>query len=68
MRYVRAWSWKQLFNTQGYSTDHCKRIHRDAVAKVAKRFPDDDFKATFEREHAKLVSLLESIGEKVYMR
>lgn len=63
MRYVRAWSWRQLFNSMGYSPDHCKRIHRDAIAKIAAQNNDVDFKAIYEQERARLAELLERVGE-----
>lgn len=65
LRYVRAWTWGELFNSMGYSTDHCKRIHRDAVAKIAKQNPDIDFKSIYEHEHTRLAELLERVGEKL---
>lgn len=64
-RYIHAYTWKRLFNSQGYSPDHCKRIHRDAVNKVAEQFSDVDFKSIYEEEHARYVALMASIGEKV---
>ncbi len=64
MRYVRAWTWRQLFNSMGYSPDHCKRIHRDAVAKVANQNPNVDFKTLYEKEQKRFDELLERVGEK----
>lgn len=65
LRYIRAQTWRQLFNSMGYSPDHCKRIHRDAITKIATQNPDADFKAIYEQERAKLAELLERVGEKL---
>ncbi len=65
LRYIRAWTWRQLFNSMGYSPDHCKRIHRDAITKIATQNPDADFKVIYEQERAKLAELLERVGEKL---
>lgn len=64
LRYVRGYSWKKLFNTQGVSMEHCKRMHRDAIAKIADRNRDTDFREIYEREKAQLDVLLAQIGEK----
>lgn len=64
-RYVRSTPWRRLFNSFGYSPDHCYRIHRDAVAKVARTHTDTDFKTLYERERARLEELLEQVGEKI---
>lgn len=64
LRFVRGRTWRHLYNSLGYSPDHCKRIHRDGIAKVAKQFADKDFKSEYEREHARLDALLEMIGER----
>lgn len=65
LRYVRAWSWRQLFEKMGYSADHCKRIHRDAIAKVARHYPDADFETMYKMERARLSELLTRVGEKL---
>ncbi len=65
LRYIRAQTWRQLFNSQGYTPGHCKRIHRDAVAKVARQNLDVDFKSIYEHEHTRLTELLERVGEKL---
>lgn len=64
LRYIRGYSWKKLFNTQGVSAEHCKRMHRDAIAKIADRNRDTDFREIYEREKAKLDALLAQIGER----
>ena len=64
-RYVRAFSWRQLFGSQNYSPDHCKRIHRDAVAKIAKQHADVDYRPLYEQERARLEELLAQVGEKI---
>ena len=64
LRYVRSWSWRELYNSQGYSPDHCKRIHRDAVAKVARQNANVEFKTLYERERKRFDELLRRVGEK----
>ena len=64
MRYVRGYSWEKLFNTQGFSSEHCKRIHRDAIAKIAEQNRDTDFEKIYAEEKAWYDSLLAEIGEK----
>ncbi|MBQ9860868.1 MAG: hypothetical protein IJO75_01275 [Clostridia bacterium] len=64
LRYVRGYSWKKLFNTQGVSTEHCKRMHRDAIAKIAAMNRDTDYREIYEREKAQYDALLDQIGEK----
>ena len=60
LRFVKGGTWKEIFNTQGFSPDHCKRIHRDAVAKIAGQYKDVDFKVLYEREKARLDQLLKN--------
>ena len=62
--YVRGYSWKKLFNTQGVSEEHCKRMHRDAVAKIAALNRNMDFRQIYEEEKARLDALLDQIGER----
>ncbi len=64
LRYVRGYSWKNLFNTQGVSAEHCKRMHRDAITKIAAMNRDTDFRKIYEEEKAQLDALLAQIGEK----
>lgn len=64
MRFIRGYTWEQLFNTQGYSSDHCKRIHRDAIAKIARANRHTDFQPLYEQEQARLDALLRQVGEK----
>lgn len=63
LRYVRGYSWKKLYNTQGVSAEHCKRRHRDAIAKIAEQNRATDFKKIYEEEKAQYDALLAQIGE-----
>jgi hypothetical protein len=64
-RYFFAHSWSQLFKNFGYSVDHCKRIHRDAVAKVERDHQSEDFKTLYEQERHRLDELVARVGEKL---
>ncbi len=63
LRYVRSMPWQNLFRTMGYTESHCKRIHRDAITKVARQNPDVDFKTLYETERRRLDELLAQVGE-----
>ena len=63
-RYIKGYTWKQLFGNQGYSSHHCKRIHRDAITKIAEKNKDIDFRPLYEQERAKLDGLLAQVNEK----
>lgn len=64
MRHLRGYSWERLYNTQGYSVDHCKRIHRDGMTKIAEQNRGTDFREIYDREKARLNAILAQIDEK----
>ena len=65
MRFLRGYTWERLFNTQGYSVDHCKRLHRDGVSKIAQSNRETDYKVLYEQERKRLENILAQIDEKI---
>ena len=62
-RYVKGYPWSRLFSTQAYSPSHCKRIHRDAVTKIASNNQGTDFRPMYEELRARMADLLAEVDE-----